>query len=124
MTSSRIPPQIVDPRFSRYSLRIRRSPINHLGVFATEPIAPRRKVLEYTGERLNLRQFRIRYDEIWKPGGRKTLYLFRLNPRCWVDGAVGGCGAEFINHSCDPNLRVQKTRHHILFFSRRRIRVG
>lgn len=114
----------IDSRFSQFHLRIRRSRIHRVGVFAAEPISPRRKVLEYTGERLNVRRFKIRYQEVWGPGGPKKLYLFRLNRHCYVDGAVGGCGAEFINHSCDPNLRVQRTRHHILFFSRRHIRAG
>ncbi|MGA8220304.1 MAG: SET domain-containing protein-lysine N-methyltransferase [Candidatus Acidiferrales bacterium] len=114
----------IDPPVSKYRLRIHRSRIHRVGVFAAEPIPQGRRVVEYTGERLNLPQFRVRYDEIWGPGGIKQLYLFRLNPRCFIDGAVGGCGAEFINHSCDPNLRVRKTRGHILFFSRRQIRPG
>jgi SET domain-containing protein len=80
--------------------------------------------VEYTGERLNLTEFLIRQGEIWKPGGIKQLYIFRLNRRCYIDGAVGGCGAEFINHSCDPNLRVRKIRGHIHFFTRRRVGAG
>ena len=114
----------IDPPASNFRLRVRRSQIHRVGVFAAEPIPPGKRVVEYTGQRLNLRHFRVRYDEIWGPRGIKQLYLFRLNPRCFIDGAVGGCGAEFINHSCDPNLRVRKTRGHILFFSRRPIRAG
>jgi SET domain-containing protein len=114
----------IEPSASNYRLRIRRSQIHQVGVFAAEPIPPGRRVVEYTGERLKLRQFRVRYNEIWGPRGIKQIYLFRLNARCFIDGAVGGCGAEFINHSCDPNLRVLKTRGHILFFSRRQIRTG
>jgi SET domain-containing protein len=114
----------IDPPVSNYRLRIRRSRIHRFGVFAAEPIPPGRRVVEYTGERLNLTEFRIRQGEIWKPDGIKQLYIFRLNPRCYIDGAVGGCGAEFINHSCDPNLRVRKIRGHILFFTRRRVGAG
>jgi SET domain-containing protein len=114
----------IDPPVSNYRLRVRRSRIHRFGVFSAEPIPPGRRVVEYIGERLTLRQFRIRHGEIWRSGGIKQLYIFRLNPRCFIDGAVGGCGAEFINHSCDPNLRVQKTRGHILFFSRRQIWAG
>lgn len=116
--------QFVDPRFCEYSLRIRRSGIHRTGVFAAEPIPPGQRVVEYGGERLSLPQFRVRYEEIWGPGGIQQLYLFRLNSRCVIDGASGGCGAEFINHSCDPNLRVRKTRRKILFFSRRSIQPG
>jgi len=31
-------------------------------------------------------------------------YLFTLDDYWTLDGAVGGSGAEIINHSCDPNL--------------------
>jgi len=124
MSSRPKPIRSIGPPVSNYRLRIRRSRIHRFGVFAAEPIAPGRAVLEYTGERLNLKEFLIRQGEIWRPGGIKQLYIFRLNPRCFIDGAVGGCGAEFINHSCDPNLRVRKIRGHIFFFGRRQIRAG
>src|SRR6202047_210842 len=102
------PPKLVlsiAPRVSTSRLRIRTPRIHRFGVFAAEPIPPGRRVVEYTGERLNLTEFRIRQGEIWKPDGIKQLYIFRLNRRCYIDGAVGGCGAEFINHSCDPKDR-------------------
>jgi SET domain-containing protein len=40
-----------------------------------------------------------------------------------VDGAEGG-GAQYINHSCDPNLRTRFVDEHIFFFSKRRIEAG
>ena len=51
-------------------------------------------------------------------------YLFSLNERCFIDGAVGGSGAEYINHSCDPNLRSQFANGHILYVSKRPIEPG
>jgi uncharacterized protein len=47
-----------------------------------------------------------------------------LNDHWVVDGGVGGSGAEFINHSCDPNLVTRILKDHILYFSRRPIRKG
>ena len=41
-----------------------------------------------------------------------------------VDGSVGGSGAEYINHSCDPNLRASIVKGHILYISRRSIAAG
>ena len=41
-----------------------------------------------------------------------------------IDGAIGGSGAEYINHSCAPNLKARLLRGHILYFSKRRIRKG
>jgi len=41
-----------------------------------------------------------------------------------IDGAVGGNGAEFINHGCDPNLTWWSRKGRIFFFSRRPIAAG
>jgi uncharacterized protein len=114
----------ISARFAVYALRVRRSRIQGRGVYAAEPIPPRRKVIEYCGERINLRQTREKLRKICGPGGSKHLSIFRLT-RCWrVDGAVGGSGAELVNHSCDPNLKARIIGEHILFFSCRRIRKG
>jgi SET domain-containing protein len=37
---------------------------------------------------------------------------------------VGGSGAEYINHSCDPNLYAWNFRGHILYMSKRAIKRG
>jgi uncharacterized protein len=114
----------ISARFAMYALRVRRSRIQGFGVYAAEAIPPRRKVIEYCGERINLRQTRARLRKICGPGGSKHLSIFRLNRYWRVDGAVGGSGAELVNHSCDPNLKARIIGEHILFFSRRRIRKG
>src|SRR5580704_18473517 len=109
---------------SKYRLLIRRSRIQGLGVFASETIPARRKVIEYTGMRFSGRQMERRIREILKRRGKLPRYVFRLD-RCWrIDGGIGGSGAERINHSCDPNLAAQRVQGHILFFSVRRIRRG
>jgi hypothetical protein len=41
-----------------------------------------------------------------------------------IDGVIGGSGAEYINHSCAPNLRSRLVRGHILSFSTRPIARG
>ena len=45
-----------------------------------------------------------------------------LAPR--IDGAVGGSGAEYFNHSCDPNIVAVIRQGHILYLSRRPIQRG
>jgi len=114
----------ISARFAACALRVRRSRIQGLGVYAAESIPPRRKVIEYCGERINLRQTRARLRKICGPGGSKYLSIFCLNRYWFVDGAVGGSGAELVNHSCEPNLKTRIIGEHILFFSRRRIRKG
>lgn len=82
-------------------------------------------MIEYTGEKISSRELSKRYAKIRKSAKSKYLtYLFELN-RYWViDGASGGCGAELINHSCNPNLRQRLHKGHILLMSGRRIKRG
>ncbi len=108
----------VDPRHACFSLEIRPSLIHRWGIYALECIPPRRKVMEYTGERISRRETKRRGDE------RELHYLFTLNSYWTIDGSVGGSGAEYINHSCAPNLEARIIREHILYFSLREIHPG
>lgn len=105
----------IDPRKTCYRLRIGPSQIHRWGVYADQAIPAGRKVIEYAGERINRREAKRRED---------THYLFVLDKYWTIDGAVGGSGAEFINHSCDPNLATRILKGHILYFSRRGIAKG
>ena len=107
----------LNPKFTCFKLIIRASKIHRYGVFAGEPIPPNRKVIEYTGKRLNRKQAKIRGD------GDYT-YLFALDSYWTLDGAVDGSGAEIINHSCNPNLVSRIMRGHVLYMSLRTIRRG
>jgi SET domain-containing protein len=116
------------PRFKRESLPLRlrlgRSTIHRRGVYALEPIPPNRKVIEYAGERLTWQQTLRLLRKLWRLGRPTNLYLFRLNRRWVINGAVGGNASRFINHCCDPNLSLRRNRGHLVFFSRRWIRTG
>ena len=107
----------IDPRFACFRLRLGPSDIHRWGVYAEEFIPARRKVIEYTGERCNRRESK-------KRAGGKLNYLFTLDSYWCLDGAVGGSGAEFINHSCDPNIFARVQSGHILYMSKRDIRPG
>ncbi|MCC6389460.1 MAG: SET domain-containing protein-lysine N-methyltransferase [Bryobacterales bacterium] len=107
----------LDPRHVCFRLRVAPSPIHRYGVFAVEPIPRGRKVIEYTGERISRAETKKRY-------ARPMHYLFTLDDYWTVDGSVGGSGAEYINHSCDPNLRAWIHKGHILYMSRRVIEPG
>lgn len=114
----------LDPRFHCWRLRVGRSPIQGLGVFAAETIAGSRKVIEYTGERISNREATERFRQMMRSRKPKRFCFFHLRRGWMIDGAVGGSGAELINHSCEPNLRTRRIRGHILYFSLRRIRKG
>ena len=117
MASVLIASPLIDPRFTPFRLLIRESKIHERGVYAGEFVPARRKVIEYTGERINRRKAKQR-------GDNSLTYLFTLDDYWTIDGAVGGSGAEIINHSCDPNLRSSILRGHILYWSKRDIRKG
>jgi hypothetical protein len=70
----------IDPRYAKYPLRVGRSRIHGFGVFAVETIPRGRKVIEYTGERLNPQQARTRQRKVWSRGGTEIDAFFLLNP--------------------------------------------
>lgn len=107
----------LDPKHTRFDLRLARSKIHRWGVYAAQTIPAGRKVVEYTGERISRRETKIR-------AARPLNYIFTLDKYWSIDGSAGGSGAEFINHSCDPNLETRIIRGHILYFSNRIIRNG
>ena len=94
---------------SPYALRVIRSTIHGLGVRAGKNIPCGRKIIEYAGERISRIETRHRFLH-GSPGRKRGLnYLAQLNAYWTVDGAVGGNGAELINHSCEPNLKLLPT---------------
>jgi len=108
----------IDPRYACFALKLARSRIHRWGVYAQEFIPANRKVIEYTGERINRRETKRRSLE------REFTYLFTLDPYWTIDGAAGGSGAEYINHSCEPNLTSRILRGHIIYISLRDIQPG
>jgi SET domain-containing protein len=114
-----VPAQLpgIDSRFACYRMSVRSSPIHRFGVYAEERIPAHRKVIEYTGERINRREAKRR-------GSAERTYLFAVDAYWTIDGAVGGSGAEIINHSCEPNLISRVMKGHILYMSLRVIEPG
>jgi hypothetical protein len=107
----------IDPRYTVFRLSLRGSRIHRWGVFAEEFIPKGRKVIEYTGERCNRRETAKRADG-------PLNYMFTLNSYWALDGSVMGSGAEFVNHSCDPNCEARIVKGHILYMAARDIPVG
>ena len=105
----------VDPQYCCYRLRVDGSKIHRWGVYADEDIPANRKVIEYTGEKIGRREAKRRW---------KTPYLFVLDNYWTIDGGVGGSGAQWVNHSCQPNLVSRVMKGHILYMSLRAIRKG
>ena len=108
----------IDTQFACFGMRAAQSSIHRWGIYATEFIPARRKVIEYTGERISRRETKRRSD------ASECIYLFTLDAYWTIDGSVGGSGAEYINHSCDPNLAAKIIKGHILYMSLRDIQPG
>ncbi len=94
------------------NLRARRPPfakrssaIHGVGVFATRRIRPGRKLIAYLGQILTAAEVEARYDA----GDAESphTFLFHCGKDRYVDAAVGGNDARFINHSCDPNCETE-----------------
>ncbi len=108
----------IDRKYACFGMKLASSKIHRWGVYATEFIPGRRKVIEYTGEKISRRETKRRAN------ASDLIYLFTLDRYWTLDGSVGGSGAEYINHSCDPNLVARIVRGHILYMSLRDIEPG
>ena len=109
-------PQI-NPKYACFRLRVAPSPIHRWGMYAGEKIPKGRKIIEYTGEKCNRRETKIRAE-------REFNYLFTLDSYWTIDGSVGGSGAEYINHCCEPNVESRIVKGHVLYFAMRDIKPG
>ena len=109
----------INEQYASYRLEVRPSKIHRWGVYALESIPKGRRIIEYTGERISRKETKRRSDE-----QNRMIYLFTLDNYWTIDGAVGGSGAQFINHCCDPNIRTVVTKGHILYYAKKAIRKG
>lgn len=107
----------IDERFACFKMKVAPSKIHRWGVYALESIPAGRKVIEYTGEKISRKETKRRSEG-------DLNYLFTLNDYWTIDGSVGGSGAEYINHSCDPNVAAKILKDHILYMCKRPIRKG
>jgi hypothetical protein len=98
-------------------LTVAQSGIHGRGCFATVAFRRRRKIAEYTGER-------ITNAEAERRGRRRILRISGLDDRWSIDGSRGGNGTHYINHSCRPNAFMQTIGGHLLVLALRDIRAG
>ena len=98
-------------------LSVKNSRINGKGCFATAAFPGRRKIAEYTGER-------ITNAEANRRANRRVLRICAINSRWSLDGSRGGNGTHYINHSCEPNSYMKIHYGRIQFYALRDIRPG
>lgn len=103
-------------------LELRTSEIQGTGAFATRPIRKGTRIIEYLGERISWRTADRRYDD--DKMGRHHTFLFTVDDKLVIDGAVKGNAARFLNHSCDGNCEAVTDRKRIFIEARRNIKPG
>ena len=99
-------------------LTIGKSRINGQGCFATRAFFRGKKIAEYTGERIPDLEAQKRARN------RRVLRICDIDGNWSLDGARGGNGTHYINHSCQPNAYMRTLYGHVLFFALRDIEAG
>ena len=108
-------------RRARTEPLVRRSSVHGLGTFATRPYRAGRRVIEYTGERIDEVEVERRYaDEVDDP----HTFLFQIGRRMSIDASVGGNAARYINHSCEPNCEARQVGQRVFIVALRPIARG
>jgi SET domain-containing protein len=110
----------INEDYTWYRLKMAKSPIHRHGVIADQKIPRNQYVIEYTGVLLNQAQTKKLEDHtyVWQIGWNER-------PSYWsIDGRTNGSGAEYVNHSCDPNLQVWFIGRRVYYISRRPIKKG
>lgn len=96
-----------------------KSAIHGRGLFAAERIEPGRRIIEYKGERISVKD-----EERTSKHDHRLTYLFTLNDKYYVDGSLNGNEARFANHSCRGNAYVDIIQSKIWLIAGRNIREG
>ena len=103
-------------------IELRTSKIQGTGAFAARDIRKGTRVIEYLGQRISWRTADKRYDD--DKMGRHHTFLFTVDDKVVIDGAVQGNAARFLNHSCDGNCEAIDDRKRIFIEARRNIKRG
>ena len=111
------PPAIRQP-YQKYDVAVRRSAIDGYGVFAVEPIPPRRKIGEIRGESISVAEARRR------AAGRERIMIVEVSARRAIDASASTDPMRFTNHSCRPNARLTVREGRIEFYALRDIAPG
>jgi hypothetical protein len=77
------------------------------GLFALEPVETDTFMIEYCGEVIENDECERRIQEALKEGGHRHLYHMALTDQLVIDATTHGSRARFLNHSCEPNCRIE-----------------
>lgn len=95
----------------------KKSRIQGTGLYTDSAIRARKKIGEYTGERISIR-------EANKRAKGKRITIVELSDKEAIDGSVNGGLFQFINHSCEPNVFTRIAYGRAEFYTIRRVKAG
>ncbi|XP_055324412.1 nuclear receptor binding SET domain protein isoform X2 [Sitodiplosis mosellana] len=118
-------------RGEQFSFQVKMTKSKGWGLFAKEKIPAEKFIIEYMGEVIDSVEFDQRFSRA-KANKDDNYYFLTLGQNMYIDAAVYGNEARFINHSCDPNVAPNKwtvysngqEQIRIGFFARREILPG
>ena len=92
-----------------FYLEVRSSEIEGTGCFARQRIPAGTRIIEYLGQRIPPsvveERSMVEVDDLGEIIHETKVYMFHVDWRTTIDGAVNGNDARFTNHSCDPNCK-------------------
>lgn len=113
-------------KFRKKKLRLGKSEIHNLGIFACEPIAPNEIIIEYVGQIIRHIIADMR-ENAYKTSGIGS-YCFRVDDETIIDATKYGNLNRYINHSCNPNsyakILVINNQKKIVIYSKKSISAG
>ena len=109
-----------------HTVKVFRSRIHGLGLFALRDIDSGDMIIEYSGQ--VIRPLMCDIKEAYYESKGIGCYMFKIDENQVVDATMSGNASRFINHSCQPNcaskIAVIEGKKKILIFARRRVIVG
>lgn len=96
-----------------FAIKVKRSSAG-LGLFAAEDMPKGICIIEYIGRIISL-------EEEYTSNSK---YLFEVNKKTTLDGAIRTNTARYINHSCRPSAEPEIRKGRIYIMSRRKIKEG
>ena len=91
-------------------MRLGPSRIAGLGVFALKRVEKGQFVMEYTGELIDEKVYKIRQVE-YQNSGFTYVFGLRVQPKMFIDSTYCGNLSRFVNHSCEPNVVAHQVIH-------------
>ena len=103
-------------------IKVRRSRVHGLGVFALKRIRKGTRIIEYVGDRISHARANRRYDD--HDENDNHTFLFAVDRNVVIDATVDGNDSRFINHCCDPNCESNIEKRRVFIDCIRTIEAG